>query len=99
MFKTINGKEITGKSPLAKTLKIIMWVCIGLLAIAGFGLLGGYVIKALWNWLMPDIFGLKVITYWQAVGLVVLSKILFGSNFSSSNTKSKSRKNIHCDDC
>ena len=31
----------------------------------------------LWNWLMPTIFGLPVINYWQALGLLLLSKILF----------------------
>ncbi len=31
----------------------------------------------LWNWLMPPIFGLTTITYFQALGLLVLSKILF----------------------
>jgi hypothetical protein len=38
----------------------------------------GYVVMGLWNWLMPALFGLKSITYWQAWGLVVLSKIFFG---------------------
>lgn len=37
-----------------------------------------YAVMLLWNWLMPDIFGLTEITYWQAVGLLVLCKILFG---------------------
>jgi hypothetical protein len=37
-----------------------------------------FVVMQLWNWLMPALFGLKVITYWQALGLLVLSKILFG---------------------
>ena len=32
----------------------------------------------LWNHLMPVIFGLHAITFWQALGLLVLSKILFG---------------------
>lgn len=32
----------------------------------------------LWNWLMPLLFGLKLITFWQALGLLVLSKIIFG---------------------
>ncbi|HYK41615.1 MAG TPA: hypothetical protein VE007_04440 [Thermoanaerobaculia bacterium] len=31
----------------------------------------------LWNGLMPEIFGLHTITYWQALGLMVLSWILF----------------------
>ncbi len=47
-----------------------------------FGLLAGVVftvaVLLLWNWLMPAIFGLGVITFWQALGLLVLAKILFG---------------------
>ncbi len=31
----------------------------------------------LWNWLMPDIFALKVITFWQAWGMVFLAKCIF----------------------
>jgi len=38
----------------------------------------GFVVMGLWNWLMPELFGLKVIGYWQAWGLLVLSWILFG---------------------
>jgi hypothetical protein len=38
----------------------------------------GFVTEHLWNWLMPSIFGLRMLTFWQALGLVVLSKILFG---------------------
>lgn len=37
-----------------------------------------FVVQALWNWLMPALFGWHVITYWQALGVLVLSKILFG---------------------
>ena len=36
-----------------------------------------WAVSALWNWLMPTIFGLRTITYWQALGLMVLSWILF----------------------
>jgi len=32
----------------------------------------------LWNAILPDLLGLKHITYWQAAGLLVLCKILFG---------------------
>ncbi len=40
----------------------------------------GYVIKALWNWLLPAIFtGAHLITFWQALGLLLLCRILFGS--------------------
>jgi hypothetical protein len=36
------------------------------------------IVMKLWNWLMPAIFGLRAITYLQALGLLVLSKILLG---------------------
>lgn len=35
-------------------------------------------VHELWNWLMPRIFGLPLISFWQGVGLLVLSWILFG---------------------
>lgn len=38
----------------------------------------GLVVMFLWNWLMPAIFGLKAISYLQALGLVILCWILFG---------------------
>ena len=37
----------------------------------------------LWNWLMPDLFGLQTIGFWQACGLLVLSSLLFGNTNSS----------------
>jgi hypothetical protein len=38
----------------------------------------GFVVMRLWNWLTPTLFGWHLISFWQAVGLLVLSKILFG---------------------
>lgn len=50
----------------------------GLLAVVGIGALGG-VVMGLWNWLLPDIVaGVARIDYWQALGLLLLSRILFG---------------------
>ena len=37
-----------------------------------------FVVMHLWNWLMPALFALHPITFWQALGLLVLSKILLG---------------------
>jgi hypothetical protein len=38
----------------------------------------GFVVMTLWNFLMPGIFGVRSIGFWQALGLLILSKILFG---------------------
>jgi hypothetical protein len=54
--------------------RIVKYVILGILALVLFGL----VVMALWNWLMPALFGLRIIGFWQALGLVVLCKILFG---------------------
>lgn len=35
------------------------------------------VVMLLWNWLMPEIFGLTKIGFWQSAGLILLSKIIF----------------------
>ncbi|HEY5327327.1 MAG TPA: hypothetical protein VIJ27_10035 [Mucilaginibacter sp.] len=48
------------------------------LAVAAFLSLASFVVMNLWNWLMPVIFHLGVITFWQAMGIFILSKILFG---------------------
>jgi len=55
-----------------------LMVPIGIAAIALFTFLGGSVVKWLWNWLMPMLFGLREVTFWQAVGILALSRILFG---------------------
>lgn len=48
---------------------------IGFLAIiAGFSA----IVMLLWNWLMPSIFALGAINFWQALGLLALARILFG---------------------
>jgi len=38
----------------------------------------GEIVMHLWNWLLPMLFGLRVITFWQALGLLTLCRILFG---------------------
>jgi hypothetical protein len=47
-------------------------------AVAGFLALFTYAVYALWNGVVTDVFAVKAITYWQALGLLVLCKILFG---------------------
>ena len=42
----------------------------------------GFVVMALWNWLMPALFGLKAVGYWQALGLVIRCRIPFGGRGS-----------------
>jgi hypothetical protein len=57
------------------------WVFIvpaALVGIALFTFIGGEVVRLLWNWLLPPLFGWRQITFWQALGLLALCRILFG---------------------
>ena len=47
-------------------------------ALALFIALGGLVVQQLWNWLLPAVFDVRAITFWQAIGLLLLCRILFG---------------------
>lgn len=43
-----------------------------------FIFVGGEIVKLLWNWLLPPLFGWRLITFWQALGILILARILFG---------------------
>lgn len=55
-------------------------VIIGLIILAC--LLFGGPLMLLWNWLLPDIFGLPYITFWQACGLQLMATLIFKSSTS-----------------
>ena len=91
-----NGKTTKSK------LKILMFVGI---AFAGIGLVGALVM-VLWNWIMPDVFGLSKITLIQGYGLLILAKLIFGgmqanttsgtkNNNLDDNTKAYIKESIH----
>jgi len=73
-MKNFFKHKMRNKSPL----EIVGIIIFGAIAIAGLAILFGFVIMWLWNWLMPEIFGLTTLTYWQAVGLFILLKLLVG---------------------
>lgn len=57
------------------------WIFIVPAALAGLALfigLGGGLVYLLWNWLLPSLFAFPQITFWQALGLLALCRILFG---------------------
>ena len=51
---------------------------LAILAMLLFIVVGGEVVLHLWNWLLPPLFGWHQITFWQALGILVLCRILFG---------------------
>jgi hypothetical protein len=66
-----NEDETMKQHHFLRALKVLLIVVVA-------GALLGFVIMNLWNWLMPPLFSLRVITFWQALGLFVLGKLLLG---------------------
>ena len=64
-------------------LKYTLYTILGIAGAFLLGLLFGNVIMWLWNWLMPSLFGLRTIGFWEGLGLFLLAKILFGFGGSS----------------
>ncbi len=56
---------------LIRRLKFMVFVAAAILVFS-------FVVMSLWNWLMPTLFGWRMINFWQAMGILILSKILFG---------------------
>jgi hypothetical protein len=84
---------MTGKS----IFKITGLVLLGIVAAVALGFLLGLAVMYLWNWLMPELFGLPEIDYWQAVGIFILCHLLFKSHTSQHSRGDKdSGKGKNC---
>ena len=58
--------------------RILGRIVAGVVIAALIALAVGALVMVLWNWLMPGIFDLDPITYWQGFGLVLLLRLLIG---------------------
>ena len=60
-------------------LKRLMWITpVALLGMVLFAFIGGEIVMHLWNWLLPPLFGWRELSFWQALGILALCRILFG---------------------
>ena len=59
--------------------KKLIWIApLAIVGMVAFVAIGGTLVLLLWNWLLPSLFGWHEITFWQALGLLALCRILFG---------------------
>jgi hypothetical protein len=72
------GEEIAQRIAHGIAKRIAIGIAL-LLGFAFFVVFGGFLVQWLWNWLVTDLFGLRRITIWEALGLLALSRIMFGS--------------------
>jgi hypothetical protein len=74
--------------------KLMLIAPLAIMGMVAFAALGGYVVMRLWNWLTPTLFGWHTVTFWQAFGLLVLSRILFGGLGLHGNAGSNMRRRM-----
>ncbi len=73
------------------------WIFLAPLVLLAFALfvgLGGAVVRQLWNWLLPPLFGWHTLSFWQALGLLMLCRILFGGLGIHNATRSRMRERM-----
>ncbi len=73
------------------------WLFIAPLAILAmllFAYIGGELVMHLWNWLLPPLFGWRQVTFWQALGLLTLCRILFGGLGTHNSGRSGFRRRM-----
>ena len=63
---------------MSRLTRLMIMAPLAILGIVIFSWIGGEVVMLLWNWLAPPLFGLRQVTFWQALGLLALCRILFG---------------------
>jgi hypothetical protein len=54
------------------------WMLLAVILVPLFIFIGGEIVEHLWNWLAPQLFGLHTINIWEAFGLLILCRVLFG---------------------
>ena len=59
-------------------MRLIFIAPLAILGMLLFVFIGGELVLHLWNWLLPPLFGWRQITFWQALGMLALCRILFG---------------------
>ena len=75
--------------------KKLLWIApLAIVGIAVLVFIGGEIVMRLWNWLLPALFGWRVITLWQALGILVLCRILVGGHGLHRSGRSEMRRRM-----
>lgn len=65
---------------LESTTTIVLGGILGLIVVLAIIAVLAMIFRWLWNSTMPDVFGIKELTLWQTIKILVLASILFGGH-------------------
>lgn len=74
---------------LEKFAELLGYIVLMIIVVAGLAFIFAFPTMWLWNWLMPDLFGLHTIDFWHALGINVFTGLLFRGTHSTLPTKKK----------
>jgi hypothetical protein len=74
--------------------KLIVIAPLAILGMLLFIAIGGWAVQYLWNWLLPSLFGWREVSFWEALGMLVLCRILFGGFGSHGSGRSSIRRRM-----
>ncbi len=77
---------------LGKGEKFAVFALMGTAAVIVFGTLFGLLVQFLWNATLVELLGAGEISFWQAIGVLVLAKLFFGFGSTGSNSRKYKRK-------
>jgi hypothetical protein len=73
----------------------VFWIApLAIVGMVLFIAIGGEIVRLLWNWLLPPLFGWREISFWQALGLLALCRILFGGCGWRGSARSNVRRRV-----
>jgi len=78
-----------GSERRARTRRAVALAVQATTAFIVFIAIGGVAVLELWNWLLPPLFGVPQISFLQALGILALSRILFGGSGLSTIKRSR----------
>src|ERR1700682_2004379 len=63
---------------MTRLTRLLVIAPLAILGMVIFTFIGGEIVMLLWNWMLPPLSGWRELTFWQAIGLLALCRILFG---------------------
>ena len=78
--------------------KKLIFIPLAILGMLLFVFIGGELVLHLWNWLLPPLFGWRQVTFWQALGILALCRILFGGLGLHGPGRSNFRRRMRMDE-
>jgi len=79
---------------MTKLTRLLVIAPLAILGMMLFAFIGGQIVLFLWNWLLPPLFGWRELTFWQALGMLMLCRILFGGFGLNGSGRSNSRRRV-----